>query len=79
MLVLGLGLKTKIFGLGLESQVLGLDLASSGLGLDVAGIYLTSPVAPIPGGQGGQRTPHFFGQGVKPLCLTPHFLLCLFQ
>ena len=30
-------------------------------------------VAPIPGGQGGQRTPHFFGQGVTPLCLTPTF------
>jgi hypothetical protein len=26
----------------------------------------TYPVAPIPGGQGGQRTTHFFGQGVKP-------------
>jgi hypothetical protein len=24
------------------------------------------PVAPIPGGQGGQRTLHFLGQGVKP-------------
>jgi hypothetical protein len=38
MLVLGLGLKTKIFGLGPESQVLGLGFASSGLGLDVTGL-----------------------------------------
>jgi hypothetical protein len=43
MLVLGLGLKTKIFGLGLESQVLGLGLAPSGpgLGLDVILALLT--------------------------------------
>jgi hypothetical protein len=33
--------------------------------------FIHVPVAPIPGGQGGQRTPHFFGQGVKPLCQHP--------
>jgi hypothetical protein len=31
MLVLGLGLKPKMFGPGFESQILGLGLASSGL------------------------------------------------
>jgi hypothetical protein len=38
MLILGFGLKAKLFGLDLESQVLGLGLASSGLGIDATGL-----------------------------------------